>query len=196
MISARRRRRGWRRGNPGPTTVVVVVMVVASVVRTMSGKAGSGQGEGGEDRHEDFLVVVRFITSSLSAHVGLTLREATGKAIPDTENKKQSSWGPLAPRQVNSYWRIFLQGPSRSERLPGDRATDFRPVPCVGDMEDVGAMNQCVELPKDCPWVSWGLIILQRCCLDTVNNDTAFSSEKIPNRPLPHFSVRSSPERT
>lgn len=89
-MSARRRRRGWRRrrrGNPGPTTVVVV-MVVASVVRTMSGEAGSGQGEGGEDRHEDFLVVVRFITSSLSAHVGLTLREATGKAIPDTENKK------------------------------------------------------------------------------------------------------------
>lgn len=67
--------------------MMVVVMVVASVVRTVSGEAGSGQGEGGEDRHEDFLVVVRFITSSLSARVGLTLREATRKAIPDTENK-------------------------------------------------------------------------------------------------------------
>ena len=67
--------------------MMVVVLVVASVVRTMSGEAGSGQGEGGEDRHEDFLVVVRFITSSLSARVGLTLREATGKAIPDTEKK-------------------------------------------------------------------------------------------------------------
>ena len=52
--------------------MMVVVMVVASVVRTMSGEAGSGQGEGGEDRHEDFLVVVRFITSSLSALVGVT----------------------------------------------------------------------------------------------------------------------------
>ena len=41
---------------------MMVVMVVASVVRTMSGEAGSGQGEGGKDRHEDFLVV-RFITS-------------------------------------------------------------------------------------------------------------------------------------
>ena len=67
--------------------MMLVVMVVASVVRTVSGEAGSGQGEGGEDRHEDFLVVVRFITSSLSARVGLTLREATRKAIPDTENK-------------------------------------------------------------------------------------------------------------
>ena len=39
------------------------MVVVASVMRTMSGEAGSGQGEGGEDRHEDFPVVVRFITS-------------------------------------------------------------------------------------------------------------------------------------
>ena len=54
----RRRRRGRRR--PGPAAVAVVV---ASVMRTVSGEAGSGQGEDGERRHEDFLVVVRFITS-------------------------------------------------------------------------------------------------------------------------------------
>ena len=80
-------------------------MVVASVVRTMSGEAGSGQGEGGEDRHEDFLVVVRFITSSLSARVGLTLREATGKAIPDTENKKQFSRLPGLFQQLRMWKR-------------------------------------------------------------------------------------------
>ena len=31
--------------------MVVVLVVVACVVRTMSGEAGSGQSEGGEDRH-------------------------------------------------------------------------------------------------------------------------------------------------
>lgn len=62
-------------------------MVVASVVRTVSGEAGSGQGEGGEDRHEDFLVV-RFITSSLSALVGLTHREAAVRELSDTATRK------------------------------------------------------------------------------------------------------------
>ncbi len=57
---ARRRRRGRRR-RPGPAAVAAVV--ATSVMRTVSGEAGSGQGEDGERRHEDFLVVVRFITS-------------------------------------------------------------------------------------------------------------------------------------
>lgn len=68
--------------------MMVVLVVVACVVRTMSGEAGSGQGEGGEDRHEDFLVVVRFITSSLSALVGLTHREATVREHSDTTRRK------------------------------------------------------------------------------------------------------------
>ena len=67
--------------------MMVVLVVVACVVRTMSGEAGSGQGEGGEDRHEDFLVV-RFITSSLSALVGLTHREADVRELSDTTRRK------------------------------------------------------------------------------------------------------------
>ena len=91
VVAARRRRRRWgrgrrRRGRPCPTAVMVVVIVVACVVRTVSGEACSGQGEGGEDRHEDFLVV-RFITSSLSALVGLTEREVATDVESDTFDK-------------------------------------------------------------------------------------------------------------
>ena len=67
--------------------MMVVLVVVACVVRTVSGEAGSGQGEGGEDPHEDFLVV-RFITSSLSALVGLTHSKAAVRELSDTATRK------------------------------------------------------------------------------------------------------------
>ena len=111
MVSARgrrrrgRRRRGRRRGHAPDRAAETsdngagddradvmpsVVVVMVSVVRAVAREARSGQGEGGEDRHDDFLVVVRFITSSLSPLVGLTRVEATAQKDSDRGGEKKS----------------------------------------------------------------------------------------------------------